>query len=50
MKKSAIDGVRKVLEDNHIRYSVLVDDMQKQIEQENPPQFEIEALQNRNGM
>lgn len=50
MKKDAVDGVRQVLTDNKIGYTVLIADMQKQIETENPPQEEIEALQNRNGM
>lgn len=50
VKQPAIESVRKVLEENNINYAVLVDDMQKQIEEENPPQEEIEALQNRNGM
>lgn len=49
LKKSQIDDVRQVLNDNHIHYSVLIEDMQTQIEKENPPQHEIEALQNRNG-
>lgn len=50
MKKDAVDGVRQVLTDNKIGYTVLIADMQRQIETENPPQEEIEALQNRNGM
>lgn len=50
LKKDAVDGVRQVLKDNQIGYTVLIDDMQKQIENENPPQEEIEELQNRNGM
>lgn len=50
VKKSAVDGVRQVLNENNIRYTILIDDMQRQIEQENPSQNEIEELQNRNGM
>lgn len=50
LKRSAVDGVRGVLDANNIRYSILIEDMQKQIERENPPIEEIEALQNRNGM
>lgn len=50
LKKSAVDGVRQVLKENNIPYSVLIEDMQTQIEHENPPIEEIEALQNRNGM
>lgn len=50
IKKPVVDDVRKVLQEHNINYTVLVDDMQRQIETENPPQSEIEALQNRNGM
>ena len=50
VKKSAVEGVRQVLKENNIPYTVLVEDMQKQSESENPPQSEIELLQNRNGM
>lgn len=49
LKKSQVDDVRKVLNENNVHYSVLIEDMQQQIERENPPQHEIEALQNRNG-
>lgn len=50
LKQSAVEGVRQVLKENDIPYTVLVADMQRQIEEENPPQSEIEQLQNRNGM
>lgn len=50
VRKSAVEGVRRVLKEHDIPYTVLVDDMQRQIEEENPPQSEIEQLQNRNGM
>lgn len=50
LKQSAVEGVRQVLKENDIPYTVLVPDMQRQIEEENPPQSEIEQLQNRNGM
>lgn len=50
IKKPVVEDVRRVLEEHNINYTVLVDDMQRQIETENPPQSEIEALQNRNGM
>lgn len=50
LKSSAVDGARQVLKDNNIPYTILVEDMQRQIEEENPPQSEIEQLQNRNGM
>lgn len=50
VRKSAVEGVTQILKENNIRYTVLVADMQRQIEEENPPQSEIEQLQNRNGM
>lgn len=50
VRRSAVEGARQVLKENNIRYTVLVADMQRQIEEENPPQSEIELLQNRNGM
>lgn len=50
VRKSAVQGVRQVLKENNIPYKILVEDMQRQIEDENPPQSEIEQLQNRNGM
>lgn len=50
VRRSAVEGVTQVLKENNIRYTVLVEDMQRQIEEENPPQSEIEQLQNRNGM
>lgn len=50
LKQSAVEGVRQVLSENNIAYTVLVADMQRHIEEENPPQSEIELLQNRNGM
>lgn len=49
LKKSSVDGVRQVLKENNISYSVLIEDMQRQIEHENPPIEEIEEFQNRNG-
>lgn len=49
VRRPAVEGVTQVLKENNIRYTVLVEDMQRQIEEENPPQSEIEQLQNRNG-
>lgn len=34
MKKSAIETVRELLEENNVQYEVLVEDMQKQIDLE----------------
>lgn len=50
VKKSVIDDVRKVLQNHNVNYTILIEDMQRQIEIENPPQEQIEELQNRNGM
>lgn len=50
LKKPEIPEVSQRLKDANVRYSIVVDDYQKLIEQENPPKEEIEALQNRNGM
>lgn len=50
VKKPVIDDVREALQSKKIDYTVLIEDMQQQINEENPPQYEIEALQNRNGM
>lgn len=50
VRRSAVEDAARVLKENNIRYTVLVADMQRQIEEENPPQSEIEQLQNRNGM
>lgn len=49
LKKSQIDEVGQRLNEANIQYNVVVQDYQKEIEQENPPQEEIEQLQNRNG-
>lgn len=50
LKKSQIDKVGQRLNEANIQYNIVVEDYQKEIEQENPPQEEIEMLQNRNGM
>lgn len=50
LKKSQIDEVGQRLNEANIQYNIVVEDYQKEIEQENPPQEEIELLQNRNGM
>lgn len=49
LKKSAIDVVRKLLRENNISYAVVIKDMQKLIEQENPAPGKIMQLQKRNG-
>lgn len=50
LKKSQVDEVGQRLHEANIPYNVVVEDYQNAIEQENPPQEEIELLQNRNGM
>lgn len=49
LKKSAIDVVRKLFQENNISYAIVIKDMQKLIEQENPPPGKIMQLQKRNG-
>lgn len=50
LKKSAIDnGAAEFLNKAAVRYSVVIENMQKEIDNENPPQDEIEQLQDRKG-
>lgn len=52
LRKSAIDGgVSRILSDANVRYSVIIDDMQRQIDDANPTLAPEDAqyLQNRNG-
>lgn len=50
LKKPAVDGVGRILNEANVSYSIIIDDYQKQIEQENPTPEEIEEFQDRNGM
>lgn len=49
LKKPSVIGARKLLDDAHVHYDVVIEDLQKAIETENPPKEEIEQLQNRKG-
>lgn len=50
LKKAAIDGgAGYFLKEANVRYSVVIDDMQREIDNENPPQEEFGELQDRKG-
>lgn len=49
LKKPSVIGARKLLNDANVQYDVVIEDLQKAIETENPPKEEIEQLQNRKG-
>lgn len=50
LQRSALDGASRALSAANVTYSILIDDVQREIEAENPPHEEIEQLQNRKGM
>lgn len=49
IKKPIVIGVKQFLDVTKVPYDVLIDDLQKAIDMENPPKEEIENLQNRKG-
>lgn len=49
IKRSAVDGAGLALQAANVSYSILINDVQKEIETENPPKEQIEQLQNRKG-
>lgn len=49
LKQPSVIGARKLLDDAKVKYDVVIEDLQKAIETENPPKEEIEQLQNRKG-
>lgn len=49
LKQSAVNGATNALRAANVSYSILINDVQKEIEAENPPKEEIEQLQNRKG-
>lgn len=49
LKQSALSGAGRTLQAANVTYSILIEDLQHEIESENPPQDEIEQLQNRKG-
>lgn len=50
IKKPIVIGVKQFLDVTKVPYDVLIDDLQKAIDMENPPKEEIEHLQNRKGV
>lgn len=50
LKRSALDGADRALNAANVSYSILIADLQSEIEAENPPKDQIEQLQNRKGM
>lgn len=49
LQQSAVSGAGRTLQEANVTYSILIEDLQQEIESENPPQDEIEQLQNRKG-
>lgn len=49
LKQPSVLAAKKLLEAAHVSYDVVIEDLQKAIETENPPKEEIEQLQNRKG-
>lgn len=49
LKEPSVIGAKKLLDDANVSYDVVIEDLQKAIETENPPKEEIEQLQNRKG-
>lgn len=50
LPKSAVDAAAETLREANIKFDVIIDDYQKEIDNENPSPEEIEIYQNRNGM
>jgi len=49
LRSSTIGEAKKFIDNENIKYEVIIDDIQQAIETENPPIEEIELLQNRKG-
>lgn len=49
LKTSSIDGASRLLDEAKIKYSIVIDDLQRAIETENPSTEVIQQLQNRKG-
>lgn len=49
LKESVISGARKLLSDSNVHFDIVINDIQRNIEKENPPKEVIEQLQNRKG-
>lgn len=50
LKKSAVDDAAQTLREANIKFDVIIEDYQREIDNENPSLEEIEFYQNRNGM
>lgn len=50
LMKSAVDDAAQTLREANIKFDVIIDNYQKEIDNENPTPEEIEFYQNRNGM
>lgn len=48
VKPDSVEKVRRVLNDEHIRFDIAIEDLQQAIDEENPP-LEEEDFDNRNG-
>lgn len=49
LKTSSISGASSLLDEAKIKYSIIIDDLQRAIETENPSTEVIQQLQNRKG-
>lgn len=50
VRKHEVDKVKQYLDKKNVPYNILIEDLQRAIDTENPPKDHIEALQNRKGM
>lgn len=50
IKQGIISGAKNLLNEAKVSYKIVISDLQKAIESENPSQEEIEQLQNRKGL
>lgn len=49
LRQAALSGADRLMADANVSYAVLIDDLQRNIEAENPPAEVIHQLQNRKG-
>lgn len=49
VKQGSIEKVKQKLQDNNIKFVVIIEDLQKAIDEENPPFTEEEDLNDRQG-
>lgn len=50
LRKASIEPVAQAFKEANVSYSIIIDNYQKQIDDENPTPEEIESFQDRNGM